>query len=373
MVRAYDTGVERAIESMHRQYRTLLRNDTSFSLRELFSSPAYDIAEMSASFRPNRFGPEACWATEQFCRAHRIWLENGDDYNSMTPYLHPGAIDAERMTIIGIFNAILFWLNDTIGREKFGHLSPSKQNNAHVTVARLSQLFGEHHPPADPTDLESAVIRFLEMLTRSADPAWVDRFLRLTEEHLLPALRDQNARTRGSVLPIADYIDLRNQISGMCLALALCEFGRDSYLPWGRITSSRLGGALRRLRLLTVEIGGLMNDVFSFEKECIADRADFNLIPIVLLNSADNDLSDAIFQACEIVRRRVIAFSHTKTRLIDAADAAPDRDLGARIATHVADLTSCVQATWVWQNATPRYKGKSIFAENQTLATSGNT
>ncbi|MFI9409504.1 terpene synthase family protein [Nocardia gamkensis] len=367
MVSEYTSALEREILDMRGQHQVLLQTGRQWSLRAMFGTPDWDIVDYCRDFRPNRFGEQACAEVERFCREHGIWLERaGPHYNSMTPYLHPGAVSAERMTIIGLYNAILFWLNDTVGREKFGHLRDDEQREARVAIDRLCVLLRTRSVPEDATALETSTSAFLAMLSALADPAWLDRFVDSTIEHLRPAIQDQNARARGGLLGVAEYIDLRAQVSGMYPAIALCEFGRDDYLPWERIRHAGLAEDLRRLRILTVEIGALMNDVFSFEKECIVDLADFNLIPAVLLNHPGWSLEDAVQGATEIVRARLAEFRELGAVAAERCDrlAAQDAALAATVSTHLADLVACVQATWVWQITTLRYKGASIFREN---------
>ncbi|WP_280384139.1 terpene synthase family protein [Nocardia wallacei] len=365
MVQRYTPEVEVGLAAMHEEYESLLRDGRRWSLRSLFSTSDGDIADYCRSFRPNRFGAQARAETERFCRRYDIWLEpGGDHYNSMTPYLHPNTITAERMTIIGIFNAILFWLNDRVGREKFGHLSALEQQQARDLVDRLCVLLDTQYAAEHLTPVEAATAELLTMLRKDADEAWFDRFLTATIDHLRPAIRDQNARARDGLLGVEDYIALRVHVSGMYPAIALCEFARDDYLPWDRLGAAGLAQQLHQLRLSTAELGALMNDMFSFEKECIADRADFNLIPIRLLNSPGATLADAIDRAAQIVRDRLGRFHRTRAALIRRCATLPDAALAESVVAHVDDLERCVQATWVWQHTTQRYKGLSIFTEN---------
>jgi hypothetical protein len=357
--------VDTALVAMRQEYDALVEQGERWSLRSLFSTPDRDIAEYCRDFRPNRFGEQALAEVERFCRGHDIWLESGGaHYNSMTPYLHPNAVTADRMTIIGIFNAILFWLNDTVGREKFAHLSESEQVRAAHTAGRLRDMLESRGPATDPTPEEVATAEFLTLLARDAEPDWLDRFLASTAEHLRTAIRDQNTDARGGLLTVAEYIDLRSEVSGMYPAIAMCEFGRDDYVPWGTLRDGGPSAELLRLRRLTAEIGALMNDMFSFEKECIADGADFNLIPVWLLNTPGATLADAVYGSARIVRDRLTEFHDLRERILrDYADAADPRTADS-VAAHIEDLVGCVQATWAWQIVTPRYKGVSIFEEN---------
>lgn len=359
------TMVETALVAMRSEYDTMLEQGERWSLRTLLSTPDRDIEDYCRDFRPNRFGEYALAEVERFCRKHQIWLESGGaHYNSMTPYLHPNAVTADRMTIIGIFNAILFWLNDTVGREKFAHLSEAERSRATHTAKRLRDMLETRSAAVDPTPEEVATAEFLELLARDAEPVWLERFLSSTAEHLRTAIRDQNTDARGGLLSVADYIDLRSEVSGMYPAIAMCEFGRDDYLPWHLIPDEEAAAELRRLQQLTAEIGALMNDMFSFEKECIADGADFNLIPVWLLNTPGATLADAVHGSAAIVRDRLTEFHTLRERILDRYAGSPDRRAAESVAAHVRDLDGCVQATWAWQNVTPRYKGVSIFDEN---------
>jgi len=367
MADRYTVAFEAELAAMRSEYQALTEARQRWSLRSLLSTSDCDVAIYCQGFRPNRFGGYACAEVERFCRRHEIWLDSGGaDYNSMTPYLHPHAVAAERMRIIGIFNAILFWLNDTVGREKFAHLSVAEQQRALETAERLRGLLESRCVGVDPRAEEGAAAELLTLLTRHADPGWLDRFLGSTAEHLRTAIRDQNARARGGLLTVAEYVDLRAQVSGMYPAISLCEFGRDDYLPWDRIRAGGLAPGLHRLQRLTADIGALMNDLFSFEKECITDGADFNLVPVWLLNTPGATLVDAVHEAARIVRDRLTEFRHLRTRVRADCGKLTDRRTAETVSAHVEDLAGCVQATWVWQTTTLRYKGLSIFTENHT-------
>jgi hypothetical protein len=121
------------------------------------------------------------------------------------------------------------------------------------------------------------------------------------------------------------------------------------------------------MRELTCEIGALMNDVFSFEKECIVDESDFNLVAACFLNNPGWTLERAIRYASDIVRDMVTEFreleAYITRRCIAIQSTQPA--LAKTVLTHIEDLIGSVHATWVWQNVTMRYKGDSVFAENR--------
>ncbi|MGW4843075.1 terpene synthase family protein [Nocardia brasiliensis] len=360
----YRPAVEWRISTMRAQYLAMRQQGRRWSLRGLFSMADCDIADYCQDFTPNRYGAQACAEVERFCRRHGIWLETyGPQYNSMTPYLHRSAATVERMTTIGIFNAILFWLNDTVGREKFPHLTRDARFAARETVLRLCETLDTGGTTAGSAPIIEAVAEFRGMLVSDADADWLNYFIGSTIEHLTVAIRDHNTRARGTVPTVAEYIDIRGQVSGMRPAVALYEYARNEYLSWDRISAAELGTPLTHLRELTVQVGALMNDIFSFEKECIDDRSDFNLIPVCMLNHPGWTLAEAIFNAAELVRDRFNDLRRTHTLLIEECDRQPGV-VARAVRTHADDLVDGAKATWVWQTTTSRYQGVSIFLEN---------
>ncbi|MFI6218532.1 terpene synthase family protein [Nocardia brasiliensis] len=360
----YRPAVEWRISTMRAQYLAMRQQGRRWSLRGLFSMADCDIADYCGDFTPNRYGALACAEVERFCRRHSIWLSaDGPHYNSMTPYLHRSAVTAERMTTIGIFNAILFWLNDTVGREKFPHLTHAARFAAREGVLRLCETLDTGSTTADPTPITEAMAEFRSMLVRDAADDWLDYFIGSTIEHLTLAIRDHNARARGTVPTVAEYIDIRGHVSGMRPAVALYEFARNEYLSWDRIREAELDAPLTQLRELTVQFAALMNDIFSFEKECIVDRSDFNLIPVCLLNQPRSTLAEAIFNAAELVRDRFNDLRRTHALLLEKCDDRPGT-VAEAVRTHADDLVDGAKATWVWQTTTSRYQGISIFLEN---------
>ncbi|MET8649882.1 hypothetical protein [Nocardia aurea] len=98
-------------------------------------------------------------------------------------------------------------------------------------------------------------------------------------------------------------------------------------------------------------------------KEYITGGADSNLIPIILLNTEDATLVDAFEHAAALVRAQFAEFQALRAGLTARCAALADTALGTALGEHIDDLTAAVQATWVWQVDTARYKSTSIFTE----------
>jgi hypothetical protein len=352
-----------------RQEHTLIAHQQPglYSLHHLFSDATLDIIDYCRDFRPNVHARTGEEIVKDFARHYDIWVENGGDhYNNMTAYLHPTP-NLERLVAIGKAYAVLFYMNDTIGREKLGHMTVDQRTAVQYIIHNLTSMLDTGMLLAEPGPIERSAAVSLAEIRHLANPAWYQEFLTLMRQHLEPSFFDRNARAQGRAYSVEEYIDTRLHVSGMYATVALMEFGDDQYLDWPTLMALGLDGAVRRLRWLCAAIGALMNDMFSFEKEFVVENSDFNLISVVYLATPGATLHDAVHAAADIVRGQVQEFSRLYDEVMDVCARASSgfpAEMRA-LETHLISLRGSVQATWVWENDTERYKQQhSIFREN---------
>src|SRR5690606_24519496 len=96
---------------------------------------------------------------------------------------------------------------------------------------------------------------------------WLQQFIFVTLQHLKSTTYtlEDILKMRGGD-PIQQYMDLRVLDCGMRPTIRLIEFVNDFYLPQ-EIKSHPF---IRSVEEPTANIAGLMNDIFSYEKEVIA-------------------------------------------------------------------------------------------------------
>ncbi len=342
-----------------------------FALRNLFSSPELDIMDYCKDFRVNPHAQPSEAEVKTFAQHHGVWVKKGGDhYNNMTAYLHPTP-DYERLTLIGKAYAVLFYMNDTIGREKMGHMTAEQIAEVRGIVGRLEVWLKTGALPPGAGPIERSAYVSSEEIRALADPAWYQAFLVHMKQHFEPSFFDRNARAQGEVMTVHEYIDCRLNVSGMFATIALMEFGDGEYIEWQEVRAFGFYNELKRLQWLCAAIGALMNDLFSFEKEFIVEGSDFNLIPVMTLNNPHWSLEQVVTHAAELVRCYVIEFRDLAEQIEavcgEQADAHPA--LVSAIRKHILSLVGSVQATWVWENDTARYKqAQTIFLENQHSA-----
>ena len=137
-----------------------------------------------------------------------------------------------RLTAIGKAYAFMFFMNDTIGREKMGQMTPKQIGEVRRIVDRLYTLIHTGELPAGSGPIEQGAYESSAEIQALADPVWFRDFMAMVEQHLQPSFYDQNSRAQGQVLTVQEFIDRRLHVSGMYATIALTEFGDDQYLPW---------------------------------------------------------------------------------------------------------------------------------------------
>jgi hypothetical protein len=368
----YASTVEHRLEQLREDYRCLLEGGQPISLHALLSTPELDVARYAQGLRRHKDADAAEAEIKRFCQEYQIWIEKGGDaYNSMTAYFHPVTADVPRLVLIGIYYAILYYINDMIGRERLGNFSSEEKEEVYELARHVFALIRTRETRPQPTWLEQSFVAFMRQLEKNAPPDWMERFLHFTLLHLQPALQEQNARGLGYVLSVDEYIDRRLHISGMYPALMMGEYGRNYYLNWELLEKLDLSWPLRRLQILTAAIGAFMNDIFSFEKEFIRDRSDFNLVVSIYLNHPELMLEQAIDEAARIVKQDMQEFETLREQVeARCAEVAADYpELVRTVQMNIEDLIASVRATWMWQNVTARYsKRQSIFIETSGVS-----
>jgi Terpene synthase family 2, C-terminal metal binding len=359
-------AISASLGRIRKEYAELAAGSSArFSLQEMLNHDQFRLEDYCRQYSPNPHTAAMHEAAKKFCQRYGIWLDNAKHYISCPAYLYPSA-SLERLVPIGKNFAVDYYLNNTMGRDKFGHLTPDQQQVAERIKRRIATI-GEDIclcPNAYP--VEQANAEMLADIRKASPTDWFTEFLRQWKYHIDITHTDRNAAALGYLPGIDEYIDSRCHISGMHHAIQLMEFANGQFLDWSRLTAAGLTNPLQRLRWLVASIGGLMNDLFSFENEFIDNGSDSNLVTVIVLNEPALSLSEAIVRAATIVRNFIIEFltlaGEVRSRGMGLPDTGPT--LAITLESHLHSLEQCVQASWVWQVHTMRYKrAASIWHE----------
>ncbi|GAA0546279.1 terpene synthase family protein [Chitinophaga japonensis] len=356
------------LEKVQQAYSTLTGAAPVFSLQELFNFEGFRLDEYCKVFSPHPQIHQLLADARAFGERFGIWLPNAEHYISCAIYLFPNA-GVDRMKAIVRNLAIDYFLNDTMGRDIFPRLAPAEQEAASRVKERMfnmaADLFIEE---ADATPVELANVKVLAFMRDTSPFSWFLEFLRLYSYHIYVAHKDCNINAAGRIASIDEYIDSRCHLSGMHHVISLVEYSEGLFLDWEWLKETGIDKQLQRLHYTTAAIGGLMNDLFSFEKEVIDNQADSNLVMIILHNKPRLSLEGAIRNAAAIVRSQLIEFvgllDYIKGEVQQYTAVYPEK--AAVMEAHFRGLERCVQASWIWQVYTKRYKSEySIFRETR--------
>lgn len=351
------------LKRLRQGYRWLQKAGFTCSLLRLIDDPRHPLRDYCRPFRPHPDTEEIIRASREFCSRYGIWLPGAEHYITCQLFLYPEA-GTERILYMTWNNAVDYYCNDTMGRDLFNNLSPAGQEQATAIIARMAALDERLEPGTGASDLEQANAQMLRQLKRLSPPAWFRDFLQLYNHHL--AVTHRCTIAPGEIPTVDEYRDMRYHTSGMPHIVLLLEFAENNFLDRDWLSITGLTPALERLHYLVAAFGALSNDLFSFEKEVIDAGTEANLLAVIALGNPQWHLTEVILRGAALVRgilreyfSRLGALRKQVAGLL-AGSPEQARSLDA----HLDSIERAVQASWMWQVHTRRYKRPmSLFEE----------
>ncbi|WP_316528405.1 terpene synthase family protein [Kitasatospora brasiliensis] len=332
-----------------------------FALRDMFDHDGFAIEDYCRGFTPNPHTEASGAAVRRFARRHGIWLTGISDHvTDMGAYLNPRA-SRERLTSIGKTYAIDWYLDDTIGREKFAAMSDEQRARAARRRERIIALCrsagdGDAAGSGDAGDsvdsVEEAVLLVLAELRDGSTPEWYERFVRQWVAHLGMMCRDQNARTSGLLPGLQEYTERRIVMSGMPYTITFGEFAADRFLARRALVESGTDALVRRVFHRICAVCSLSNDLFSFPRE-LREGCDANAVVVEALNHPHLTLVQAVTAAMDRTRRHTAAFLEETAALATAVSRLGEPE---NLREFMRTTQDALRATWVWQTHSPRYR-----------------
>jgi terpene synthase-like protein len=349
---------------IEQEYESLL-NLSRASLQELLNPPDFRLDVYCKEFSPHPRSEELKKIVQSFAELYGVWLDNAKHHITCALFLYPTA-NPERILTIMKNLVIDFYLNDIMGRDRFAHLSSQEQDEGRKLIYRMTNADDRIVVPSDLHSILDANAEALKEFRESSPSGWFSQFLSLYNHHISITHRDNRPETQDRILSIEEYIDMRCHFAGMHHIVIWVEYSEGTFLEWDQLEGLSLSGILKRLHYLAAAFGALSNDLFSFEKEVIDNSSYSNLIMVIVLNNPGIPLSEAIAQASNVVREflseYLILLESINCRIIDLEPL--HEEVIRRLQTHLNGLKRCVQACWMWQVYTKRYKRtRSLWQE----------
>lgn len=347
------------------QYRELITAATKFSIADFLNFDDFTLNDYCKTLNPHPESETIIQIARQFCEKHGIWIEQAKHYITCELYLYPDA-HFDRLVIMVENNAIDYYLNDIIGRDLFGHLNPDKQAEARELMKRMSGVDGNLLLAHHSTPVEKANIEILKFMKNTSPLSWFEKFLQFYCYHIDVTHKDGNSDAQGHIPTIEEYIDLRCHTSGMHHIVMLIEYADDNFLNRDYCSDLGIDDYLQRVNFLTAAFGCLSNDLFSFEKEVVDNAADANLLAVVALNHPTYTLTEVIITSANIVREILIELLDLINRIKNILHdhSVIDELKTDALKKYLKGVEKCIQASWLWQVYTKRYKRPdSIWTE----------
>lgn len=358
------------MQKMQKEYAAMMTGGREpFSLFQLFNHEEFRLDEFCQSFRPHPYSRQLKRVAQEFCEHYDIWLENAEHYVTCAIYLFPTA-NLYRMNNILKNCTVDFYLNDTMGREVFVHLSPNEQLRSNEIRQRIGSMEFPFQSMPGAHSIETANAEMMLDIYNTSPAHWFREFKKMYNYHIDVTHLDCNTDSLGHVPTVEEYIEMRGHISGMHHTIQLIEYSDGQFLDWEWMEAAGIKSDMQRLQYVTAAIGCLMNDLFSFEKEVIDNASDSNLLMILALNNPGLPLEEVIVQSAGIVQAFLLEFALLVTRVRNRSyqQLPAAAEMVDKLDAHIGGLERCVQASWMWQVYTKRYKRpNSIWKETRLV------
>ena len=296
--------------------------------------------------RRNPHAKEAEVISKDYGQRLGIHLDNFDGYNSMSAFLYPRASLERLVAIISIMN-LLYYVDEAF--ERHARLEEDPQENDYLRKVFESSvpilLYGQ--APSTDNKIHHGCKLIHDLVAPLTTIDWLKRFVKAISEHLVSTtytLDDVVESDADDALK--KYIGLRRLDCGMNPTMLMIELAYGFYLP----DSVRVHPFIQQVEAATANIAGLMNDLFSYEKEVIEYGSRFNLVA-VLMDYKQLSFADAVAESVGIVNQNTYDFLRLRNEIPSWGDKAID-DMVCR---YVDALEDQISATWHWQQTTDRY------------------
>ena len=356
-------AIASVLEQIHQDYHALLKTGTKFSIAAMLNFDDFNIQDRCRSYKSHADADQLIKIVKAFSEEYGIWLPNAKHHITCALFLYPNATFDRMLTMMQNLT-IDFYLNDVMGRDVFKYLSLPQQAYAKNLIERMGRVNERLLEAPDLSPLEAANINVLQKFKDTATADWFKRFVHLYSYHIGVTHKDCNAAVLRHIPPIEEYISLRCHYGGMHHIISWVEYGTGAFLDWNWLRAMGLQQEVERLHAAVAKFGALSNDLFSFEKEVIDHRTDANLLMVIALHHPEQSLTDVIHAAANTVSEFLKEAVTMMTIIRERCQHLPATAMLQTLAQHLTDLELVIQACWMWQVHTQRYKHTdSIFLE----------
>jgi len=353
-----DAQLEQRMENLRQQLAKLQQTTTSLKT----FMPVF--AEFGSKPLRHEDHQEIDAEVKRICKHYKVWNDKtGDNYNSMTAYIisngHP-----QRLVVSSIYFALNWYWDDAFGDDIMKRLTKEEKVEAKLTVKGIQNLlmtgkFGRE----SPSDCERALEYLLSQMQLLSPPSWMNRFRRSLKEHTDHGYEHRSPREVVNIGSWEKFLDIRRAQSAMDPTTFNVEFCCQAFSHRTIFKCLGLAAAYEEVQRHMTILGGISNDVISFEKEFIDEGMWFGSVQYLFLTRLEMTLEDVLVEIGKVLdhstQRMVSLLEHLRTT-IELSDI-PEKQEMLDYCQGLEDLaTGCYR----WQMATNRYKRiDSMFHE----------
>jgi len=266
-------------------------------------------------------------------------------YDTMSSYLYPDG-NVSNVIDVTVFYNILYYFDELFGEDtKKSTYIPSM--NDILKIWLTGKIEGKNSNKKEIIGLVNGMNKIKEILNK-ADSRLANRIQISLMKHLKDSLQPKDFNN------IDEYIETRLEFSGMFLTIDMMQYIYEIYLE--EVLLQKIP-SLNKARILSVELGALSNDIFSFPKET---DSQFNLINVIMkLDKCD--VTKAIDKSIELVNKKYLEFKMNINNTIKGIDIKLSSDEIIIVKKYIKGLLDIVSASYYWQLSTKRYKNPLHF------------
>jgi hypothetical protein len=295
---------------------------------------------------PEQFHPQIELATQiqrQDCERLGIMSPNFGDYTTMSAYIFPRT-SLIRLNNIALVNNLLYYVDDLFDRH---------DQSIEVNDRQLRQMYelcfhvlatGERPEPSNNI-LDTCLEIYHRFKSTAPHPNWYKRLLRNLLEHLKSSTYEIDDIIMNEDR-VKAYIHLRDMDSGMNPEIDMIEYAYGIYIPDHVFQHPQVSQAT----MMCARLAGLMNDVFSYEKEVIVQGSRFNFLA-VLMDFEGLTFTEAVDRAVQMLNEFSDTFAQLEAHIPDFGDP----NLNRSVALYYQGLHDIIIGAWFWQIFTDRY------------------
>ncbi|MEU8247695.1 terpene synthase family protein [Nonomuraea sp. NPDC048916] len=274
--------------------------------------------------------------------------------------IHPDASPEE----LDLSSAWLAW--GTYGDDYFPVVFGRTRNlaAARVTVERLRAFMPLDGSalPAPASALERGLADLWSRTAGPMEPGARRRFRTAVEDMIDSWLWELDNQALNRVPDPVDYIEMRRKTFGADLTASLCRLGHGDVVPREVYDS----GPMRSLEGSAMDYAGLLNDVYSYQKEIEFEGEVHNCV-LVVQNFFDCDYPAALDVVADLMASRMRQFQHVAEHELPVLydDFELSEEAREVLGGYVRDLENWMSGILVWHRDCRRYDESSLRRHHQ--------